>query len=107
LQGQQRVVVGEELNVDLVTLFLELIQLRHDVGVVLIEAASIDDDVDVITLISDDSVVDNTAALGGKHGQGSSTNGQVGNIRNSQTFNELVTVLAGDSIILLLNKDLI
>ena len=76
-------------------------------GVVLVEAASVDDDVDVITLISDDSVVDNTAALGGEHGQGSSTNGQVGNIRNSQTFNELVTVLAGDSIILLLNKDLV
>lgn len=98
MQGQQRVVGGEELNVDLVALFLELSQLRHDVGVVFIEAASIDDNVYVVALVGDDRVVDNAAALGGEHGQCSSTDGQVGNIRNSQAFNELVTVLAGDPI---------
>ncbi len=96
MQGQQRVVVREDLNVDLVTLFLELIQLRHNVSVVLVEAASIDNDIDMIALVGDNSVVDNTTVLVGEDGQRGSSNGQVGNISDSQAFNELVTILAGD-----------
>jgi len=79
-----------------VTLFLELIQLCHYVRVVLVEAASIDDDINMIALISNNSVVNNTAVLVGNNGQCCSSDRKVDNIRNGQAFNELIAILASN-----------
>lgn len=98
LKGNQLVVVND-LEVDITTLVLEVLEVGTDVGQILVGASGIRDNVERVLVLADDGVVNDTAVLVGEDRQGRGAHGQVLNVGDSDRLIELDTVLTSDSII--------
>lgn len=98
LKSNQLVVVND-LEVDITTLVLEVLEVSTDVGQILVGASSVRDNVERVLVLADDGVVDDTTILVGEDRQSRGSHGQVLNVGDGDRLVELDTVLAGDSIV--------
>lgn len=98
LKSNQLVVVND-LEVDIATLVLEVLEVGTDVGQILVGASGIRDNVERILVLADDGVVNDAAILVGEDRQGRGADGQVLNVGDGDRLVELDTVLASDSIV--------
>lgn len=96
LKSNQLVVVND-LEVDIATLVLEVLEVGTDVSQILVGASGIRDNVERILVLADDGVINDATILVGEDRQGRGTDGQVLNVSDGDRLVELDTVLASDS----------
>lgn len=98
LKSDQLVIVND-LEVDIATFVLEVLEVGTDVGQILVGASGVRDNVERILVLADNGVVNDAAILVGEDRQGRGADGQVLNVSDGDGLVELDTVLASDSIV--------